>query len=84
MSEPHHIKEILPSVMADIRQRCEANPDNKDFPSPETSHAEGVLAAISDFVQSKKRAAKRRRQTWPRQKSAVKENQRESVSRGGS
>lgn len=82
MSEPQHIREILPSVMVDIRDRCEANPDNNEFPEPQNGRIGNILVAIHDFMKTKKSAAKRRRQTWRRPKSTGKDNQREPISAG--
>ena len=75
MSQPQLLGEILPGAVEAIRQRCEVNADNADFPEPQNSRIGNVLAAVSDFMKAKKHDAKRRRQTWPRPKSASKQNQ---------
>ena len=40
MSEPQHIKEILPGVMADIRGRMERR----------SRHRDRVVSAVADFI----------------------------------
>jgi len=47
MSEPQHIKEILPEVMQDIRKRMELNRQAK------------VLSAVGDYLSHKKKRRKK-------------------------
>ena len=47
MSEPELIGNILPKVMRDIQDRCEANKE-KD------GHTENVLAAVGGFMSGRK------------------------------
>jgi hypothetical protein len=49
MSEPQHIKEILPDVMQDIARRMELNRQKK------------VLSAVSDYYQNRRQGRPRGR-----------------------
>jgi hypothetical protein len=56
MSEAQRIGNILPGAMKTIRQRCEQNPANLDFPG-DAEHARRVRSAMRDFTRDRRRTS---------------------------
>lgn len=72
MSEPQHIKEILPGVTQNIARRVNRYRETHNLPKlreeiGENEHRAGVLAAVKDFHEHNERGAHSRRNERPKQ-----------------
>lgn len=50
MSEPQKLADFLPEVMRNIRNRCEQNPDNKEFKPTVRRHTSRVISAVTEPI----------------------------------